>query len=1011
MFSLQPATRVFRQRWRTILRSFITLILVLLLRSSAQSQTWSWANAAGGAGLDEALSIVTDAAGNSYIAGYYAQDAAFGGTTLINSGMRDIFIAKYDRQGTLLWVKRAGGTGMDSPTDIALDASGSVYVCGAFAGTCSFGTDSLTTTASSNYFVAKYSSGGSLLWVKQGGSSTVTGAGAANTITVDNLGNIVVAGNYGSLDAAFLGSTVGAAHPGVFVSKYTPSGALIWGKAIPCTGNGYTRKVAVDRLNNIFMTGFFTGSLDYGNFTQNGTSPTSSTPDLFLTKFDSTGTTLWSRIGVGTSNFGSDVFGLAADYDGNIYQGGYFWSGLILDTDTVRTVINNQQGTFLSRYSPTGTILWVKKGDGINAGGYINGLALDDAGTVYASGDAFGLMHFDSANSYNFGGAGGAFVAQYRSNGDFIRVDASSSSCDALSLDIDHNIYTCGIIGGSGIFGSITLTDVGSGTDAYIAKLGAPGNISKVWNKSFGGSGFDRLRSGIPLPGGQFLLAGASNSPISGDKTQASRGGIDYWITRIDSAGNKLWDKTYGGSSEDELITAMASADGGYLLCGHSYSGTSGDKSDNARGDLDYWVVKVDSAGNKLWDKTYGGSGEDRLITAIPLPDGGGLLGGRSFSGLSGDKSEASRGGADGWLVRFDAHGNLVWDKTLGGSGTDEVDALIVMPDGRLFAGATSSSPVSGDKTAASKGGNDFWIVGLDTAGHRLWDKTIGGSNTDVLTTINPVNSGGFVLTGRSVSPVSPDKSQPAHDAVGDWWVVRTDTAFNRVWDKTLGSDTLDWLSASYVDGGGSVYLAGYSYKGVSFEKSEANRGKADFWLAKLDSSGNKVWDKVLGGAQDDQAQFILGLSNHQFLCGGYSNSNISGDKSQNSKGSSDFWIVRLSDNTGGADSAAGLSAPISIRSARPPALLSAARIRIFPNPTRGAFRIDLDGSTAMAPSPSDKIRVVVTDISGRVLYERSFPAGSRSLPMTGMNLAAGVYLLTIYIGPTKPVTYTIRKM
>ena len=178
----------------------------------------------------------------------------------------------------------------------------------------------------------------------------------------------------------------------------------------------------------------------------------------------------------------------------------------------------------------------------------------------------------------------------------------------------------------------------------------------KLWDKAFGGSGDDWLYSIAPSPDGGYLLGGYSLSGfVVGDKSEASRGVRDYWVVKIDAAGNKLWDKTFGGSGDDWLYSIVPSPDGGYLLGGYSESGISGDKSEASRGFDDYWVVKIDAAGNKLWDKTFGGTGDDELYSIAPSADGGYLLGGYSSSGLGADKSEASRGSFDYWLVKIDA--------------------------------------------------------------------------------------------------------------------------------------------------------------------------------------------------------------------------------------------------------------------------------------------------------------------------------------------------------------------
>ena len=119
---------------------------------------------------------------------------------------------------------------------------------------------------------------------------------------------------------------------------------------------------------------------------------------------------------------------------------------------------------------------------------------------------------------------------------------------------------------------------------------------------------------------------------IGPDKSEDSRGSDDYWIVKIDNSGNKQWDKTYGGSDFDYFKSMINTTDGGYLIGGYTQSGISGDKSDPVRGFYDYWIVKIDSDGNKVWDKTFGGGNLDELTSMVTTTDNGYMLGGDLYS-------------------------------------------------------------------------------------------------------------------------------------------------------------------------------------------------------------------------------------------------------------------------------------------------------------------------------------------------------------------------------------------
>ncbi len=166
------------------------------------------------------------------------------------------------------------------------------------------------------------------------------------------------------------------------------------------------------------------------------------------------------------------------------------------------------------------------------------------------------------------------------------------------------------------------------------------GNV--LWQNTIGGNWSDDLFSIIEITDGGYLLGGSSSSPIYGDKTEATQGGYDYWVVKLDGSGNILWQNTIGGSLTEYLNSVIQTTDGGYLLGGWSESDTSGDKTETSLG-ADYWVVKLDGSGNILWQNTIGGNDWDDLKSVIQTTDGGYLLGGYSESGISGTKPKLAR--------------------------------------------------------------------------------------------------------------------------------------------------------------------------------------------------------------------------------------------------------------------------------------------------------------------------------------------------------------------------------
>lgn len=425
----------------------------------------------------------------------------------------------------------------------------------------------------------------------------------------------------------------------------------------------------------------------------------------------------------------------------------------------------------------------------------------------------------------------------------------------ALSLSFSNNVESIlvGAQSNSTISGDKTCSSFDNQlSDYWVVELNT--NFVSDINLCFGGTGTDILGSTIFTE--NWYLGGTSNSPISGNKTALNKGEMDYWVIALSTSGEELWQQTFGGSDIDALTTMARLPDGNLLLGGVSSSPAGADRTDALIGLADFWLVKINPLGQKIWDRAYGGSGSQRLRTMTVLSDGRILMAGHSDSPISGDKTEACYGDIDGWLLMTDANGNKLWDRTIGGTGTDAIVALAIS-DGHIYAGAYSNSPASGTKT------QDF----------------VPGS----------------VWPG------------PKHD----YWVTKLTFDGNIVWDRTYGSSENDNLAAM-IAADGHLYLAGESGGGVSGTKTEPSKGGLDYWLVKIDTTGAVAWDKTIGGPGMDQP-YALTATYGKILIGGGSNSDAGGDKEEDSRGYSDIWIVSLDISSGVADQLSMNNAQLSI--------------------------------------------------------------------------------------------------
>jgi hypothetical protein len=440
------------------------------------------------------------------------------------------------------------------------------------------------------------------------------------------------------------------------------------------------------------------------------------------------------------------------------------------------------------------------------------------------------------------------------------------------------------------------------------------------WQNTIGGSKNDGVSSIQQTNDGGYIIGGSSISNISGDKTENNIDTVcnpecttDYWVVKTDAAGNIQWQNTTGGNDYDNFCCIQQTADGGYIIGGSSSSSISGDKTENYIGLTaydDYWIIKTDATGNIQWQNVIGGDFTDVLSSIQQTADGGYILGGSSNSDISGDKTENSwynLGGlpsSDYWIVKIDSIGNIQWQNTIGGWDDDGVSSIDQTVDGGYILGGSSSSDISGDKTEDTNGYPDYWIVKIDSLGSILWQNTIGGNNWETLYCIRQINDGGYVLGGQSNSSTSGDKTEDSNGGY-DYWIIKTDATGNIQWQNTIGGSADDWLYDIQQTSGGGYILAGMSGSGISGDKTENNTGLIDYWIVKADTAGYIQWQNTIGGNKSDYLFSIQQTADSGYILGGYSASDISGDKTEDSWNDDlgyntfDYWIVKLSQEIG----------------------------------------------------------------------------------------------------------------
>ncbi|MCZ8298288.1 MAG: T9SS type A sorting domain-containing protein [Flavobacterium sp.] len=412
-----------------------------------------------------------------------------------------------------------------------------------------------------------------------------------------------------------------------------------------------------------------------------------------------------------------------------------------------------------------------------------------------------------------------------------------------LNSVAQHTIDGGYIIGGSSnsnLSGDKTENSRGL-FDYWIVKTNNSGIIE--WDKTIGGSAPNGWEQDVltdlkqTLDGG-YIICGISDSPISGDKNENSIGSVDFWVVKLNPFGVIEWQNTIGGMNADEPYSILQTIDGGFLVSGQSQSNISGDKSENSRGLKDYWVVKLNQLGQIEWDKTIGGNGNDVISETLQLENGNFILLGFSNSNISGDKTEDSKGSNDYWIIEINSLGEIIWQKTIGGDGSDISTSLIKTTNNTLLLGGHSSSSISGDKTESCRGFSDYWIVELNSSGDILWQKTIGGNQEDKLLAITESNDNNYLITGNSSSGISGDKTDPLYGIGGaDSWIVKINTVGNILFQKTIGSTGDDGLNSILQENDGGIFLSGGTNSPSTNDINELPIGINDYWILRLTAS------------------------------------------------------------------------------------------------------------------------------------------------------------------------------
>lgn len=521
-----------------------------------------------------------------------------------------------------------------------------------------------------------------------------------------------------------------------------------------------------------------------------------------------------------------------------------------------------------------------------------------------------------------------------------------------------------------------------------------------VWARQAGGISND-VGYGVAVDNsGNVHIVGYFQGTVDFDPGPAtfnltSLGLYDIFIKKLDASGNLIWAKQLGGTGYDLGLSIAIDNLGNVYTTGY-FSNTvdfdpgAGTFNLTSTGGIDVFISKLDSSGNFIWAKHIEGT-ENKMGYSLAIDISGNVYTAGYFQGTVivdpsiGNVNLTSAGGADIFICKFNSSGNFEWVKQIGGTGNDFGFSLALDVSGNIytagvFEGTVDFDPSVGTNNLTSSGGRDAFISKLDVSGNFIWAKNFGGMNDDQARSIAIDASGNVYTTGHFEGTADFDPSVGTYSLTSegdqDIFIHKLDVSGNFVWAKRMGGANNDSGRSLAIDGSGNIYTTGYFRGTTDFDPGSGvfnltSAGGADIFIHKLDPSGNFVWAKQIGSPNDEEALFIKIDSSGNIYTTGYFQGTVdfnpgAGTFNLNAIGGWDIFVHKMSQNT------------VSINEN------NTTNINVYPNPARDYLQIDTENNLV----------VEIHSLEGKLIYCKQINSNTR---FDISNYNKGVYLVKLY--------------
>ena len=538
--------------------------------------------------------------------------------------------------------------------------------------------------------------------------------------------------------------------------------------------------------------------------------------------------------------------------------------------------------------------------------------------------------------------------------------------------------------------------------------------FNKVWEKMCGSEGFEQT-DGFKFmqtdDSGYIYICTRTGSGIpSGTKYDPSCylydsvATNDIWMFKLDSNGNQIWDRAIGGLKSDYFGSLINDVNGDFLLIGASNSNPSCEKTQSAYNNkLDGWIVKINKDSAVIWDKRLGSKEVDLFGFGAVATDGSIIATGYTESSYpNNDISDSTNGWDDIMVFKLDSNGNKVWNYQYGSFGHEFVSDIIALSNEQYLVIGYTDGTNNGDVTEPSlsfpltgKFREDNWVIKIDSAGNKIWDRRYGCLTADDYSGPSLFDSNGDVVIGGSLGFTNfPQNMYPCNDGVADtvargaWdaWIYKIDTANGNIKnEKRFGGDFNDDICQIVEMTDKGYLLACKSNSNAGFEKSEnrvanVDPNNYDFWIVRMDSVFNIIWDKTIGGSWGEQCPNVIALSDSTFIIAGQTGYGISGDigvatiDTTSGWPRGDIWVAKWY-----------IANPLQMQE------LSLASFNLYPNPAQDVVYVTLQNAKKTEYNFTVQNMTGESIVNQKVIYNNN-----QTIVVPTASWPPGVYVINI---------------